>query len=89
MATSDNKSAAALRAMSSGDFLAYLGQDGMRWTDAFRALNPDCNVGDDVMLGWFCNALCVGEDHGLARAGMIDPMWQRPWDRDAAEQVQA
>ena len=71
-----------LRAMSSGDLLAYMGQDGMRWTKAFRALNPACNIDDDVLLGWFCNSLCAGEDHGLARCGKIDVMWQRPWDRD-------
>ena len=68
--------------MSSGDFIEAIGNDGMKWTEAFRQINPDCNVDDDVMLGWFCNALCVGEDRGLARAGMIDPMWQRPHDRD-------
>ncbi len=79
---SDIATADELRAMQGGDLLSYLGLDGMRWTQAFRALNPDCNVSDDTLLGWFCNALAVGEDHGLARCGKIDPMWQRPWDRD-------
>lgn len=72
-----------LKAMDAGTFLAHLGQDGMRWTEAFRALNPDCNVEDGILLSWFCNALCAGEDHGLARAGLLDPMWSRPWDRDS------
>ncbi len=71
-----------LKAMPAGDFLAYLGRDGMKWADAFHALNPDSNVEEGVMLGWFCNALCVGEDHGLARAGKVDVMWGRPYDRD-------
>jgi hypothetical protein len=82
LSNQDFVTAEQLKAMPSGDFLAFLGQDGMRWMQAFRALNPECNVDDDVMLGWFCNALCVGEDHGLARCGKIDPMWQRPYDRD-------
>lgn len=63
--------------------LAWMGQDGIRWTQAFRAMHPECNVEDGMMLSWFCNALVCGEDYGLARAGKVDAMWTRPWDRNA------
>ena len=33
------------------------------WTEFFRKKNPHCNVPDDVMLGWFSNAMMAMHDH--------------------------
>ena len=33
------------------------------WTQFFRENHPDCNVPDDVMLGWFANAMMAMHDH--------------------------
>jgi hypothetical protein len=38
------------------------------WVAFFRQCNPDCNVPDDVMLGWFANAMMAMHDH-LTGAG--------------------
>jgi hypothetical protein len=32
------------------------------WAKFFRECNPDCNVPDDVMLGWFGNAMMAMHD---------------------------
>ena len=54
-----------IQAMDSAQFLAFIGTDGHRWMQCFRALNPQCNVDDDTMLGWFCNAIMAGYDAAL------------------------
>lgn len=36
--------------------------DAMEWTKFFRQNNPECNVSDDVMLGWFSNAMMAMHD---------------------------
>jgi len=33
------------------------------WTKFFRECNVDCNVDDDVMVGWFANAMMAMHDH--------------------------
>ena len=43
--------------MDDPTLLRECGTDGSKWTEAFREINPDCNVPDDIMLGWFCNAI--------------------------------
>ena len=48
--------------LSDSDLLHELGMDGKKWADAFRQLNPKCNVADGTMLGWFCNAIMAGYD---------------------------
>lgn len=49
--------------MSAGEMHTALSDaDGMKWTEAFRQINPECNVSDDIMLGWFCNAIMAGYD---------------------------
>ena len=39
--------------------------DAMAWTKFFRECNPDCNIPDDIMLGWFANAMMAMHDHLL------------------------
>ena len=53
------------KAMSAGEMLLAVGTDGQKWTEAFRQINPDCNVDDAAMLGWFCNAIMAGHDAAL------------------------
>ena len=43
--------------MDGPTLLREMGLDGMKWTEAFRQINPECSISDDVMLGWFCNAI--------------------------------
>jgi hypothetical protein len=50
------------KALDGGEFLEALGTDGPKWAEAFRQINPDCNVDDGTMLGWFCNAIMAGHD---------------------------
>ena len=79
----DYTTAEQLKAMDDGDFLAFLGTDGMRWMQAFRAMNPECNVADDVMLGWFCNAIMAGNDAALGNPPLCGDHAQWLIDRDA------
>jgi len=39
------------------DLLHECDTDAMKWAEAFCQLNPDVNVDEDVMLGWFANAI--------------------------------
>ena len=38
------------------------GTDAGKWAKAFCQRNPDANVGEDVMLGWFANAIMQTHD---------------------------
>ncbi len=39
------------------DMLSELGMDGYKWAEAFCQFNPNANVDESTMLGWFCNAI--------------------------------
>ena len=39
------------------ELLNAMGTDGYKWAEAFHQFNPDANVDEGVMLGWFCNAI--------------------------------
>lgn len=45
------------------DMSIHTNPSAAAWTDFFRKENPDCNVPDDVMLGWFANAMMAMHDH--------------------------
>jgi hypothetical protein len=51
--------------MSDYDMSTHTNPDAMAWTKLFREKNPDCNVPDDIMLGWFANAMMAMHDHIL------------------------
>jgi hypothetical protein len=72
-----------MKAMDGGAFLDFLGTDGARWMRAFRALNPECNIDDDVMLGWFCNAIMTGHDAALGNPPLCGDHAQWLLDRDS------
>lgn len=48
--------------------LYALGDDANKWADAFVQSNPDCNVDQSTMMGWFANAIEHSND---VRAGRI------------------
>ena len=52
-------------AMDAGTLYNELGGDGYKFAEAFRQFHPDCNVDDDMLLSWFCNACMGGYDRAL------------------------
>ncbi len=70
------------KAMGAGTFLETIGTDGMKWTEAFRQINPDCNVDDGAMLGWFCNAIMAGHDAALGNPPLNGDHAQWMLDRE-------
>jgi len=38
----------------------------------FRETHPDCNVPDDLMLGWFANAMMAMHDHLMLKGAAIN-----------------
>ena len=79
----DYITAEQIKAMDSGTFLEFLGADGMRWMQAFRALNPECNVDDSNLLSWFCNAIMAGHDAALGNPPLNGDHAQWLLDRTA------
>lgn len=47
---------------STYDMSIHTNPDAQAWTKFFRECNPDCNVADDVMLGWFANSMMAMHD---------------------------
>lgn len=45
------------------DLSIHTNPDAQAWVKFFRECNPNCNVGDDVMFGWFANAMMAMHDH--------------------------
>jgi len=41
------------------DMSIHSNPDAAAWTKFFREKNPDCNVDDQTMFGWFANAMMV------------------------------
>ena len=46
--------------------------DAAAWTKFFRECNPNCNVEDDAMLGWFANALMAMHDHLMYKGAPLN-----------------
>jgi len=57
--------------MADYDMSIHTNPDALAWTRFFRETNPDCNVPDDVMHGWFANAMMAMHDH-LCGGGPIN-----------------
>ena len=49
--------------MSDYDMSIHTNPDAAAWTKFFRETYPDCNVSDDVMHGWFANAMMAMYDN--------------------------
>jgi hypothetical protein len=39
------------------DMSIHSNSSALAWTKFFRECNPECNLNDEVMLGWFANAM--------------------------------
>jgi hypothetical protein len=48
--------------MSDYDMSIHTNPDAMAWVAFFRQTHPNCNVPDDVMLGWFANSMMAMHD---------------------------
>jgi hypothetical protein len=46
------------------ELIEYLGLDAQKWAQEFCRRNPGRNPGEDVMIGWFANAIMAALDHG-------------------------
>ena len=44
------------------DMSIHSNPDAAAWTKFFREKNPDCNVDDQTMFGWFANAMMAMHD---------------------------
>ena len=58
--------------MNDYDMTIHTNPDAMVWTKFFRELNPECNVSDDAMLGWFANAMMAMHDHSVYKGAPIN-----------------
>lgn len=55
----DNEDATCV---ASYDMSIHSNPDAAAWTKFFREKNPDCNVDDQTMFGWFANAMMAMHD---------------------------
>lgn len=44
-------------AMDGADMLHAIGDDASKWATAFLQINPNCGVDEDILRGWFANAI--------------------------------
>ena len=58
--------------MSDYDMSIHTNPDALVWTRFFREVNPDCNVSDETMLGWFSNAMMAMHDHLVLKGNPIN-----------------
>jgi hypothetical protein len=59
--------------MSDYDMSIHTNPDAQAWAMFFREMNPDCNVPDDVMFGWFANAMMAMRDHVTGQGPVVLP----------------
>lgn len=59
--------------MSAGDMLQAMGDDAQKWAEAFREQYP--GVPQDVMFGWFANAIEHSSDVRRSRLIHDDQAW--------------
>lgn len=45
------------------DMSIHTNPQAMAWVKFFRQCNPECNMSDDAMLGWFANAMMAMHDY--------------------------
>ena len=55
------------RNMADGDLVSALKDNAAAWAKAFIQLNPNANVAEDVMIGWFANAIEGAHDYRTGR----------------------
>lgn len=52
------------------DMNIHTNPDAAAWARLFMEKNPNCNLSEDVMFGWFANAMMAMHDH-ITGAGPI------------------
>ena len=58
--------------MTDYDTNIHTNPDAREWAKFFRETNPNCNVSDDVMIGWFANAMMAMHDHLVLKGNPIN-----------------
>ena len=54
------------------DMNIHTNPDARAWAKFFRETNPNCNVSDDTMIGWFANAMMAMHDHLVLEGNPIN-----------------
>ena len=54
------------------DMNIHTNPDARAWAKFFRETNPNCNVSDDTMIGWFANAMMAMHDHLVLKGNPIN-----------------
>lgn len=49
--------------MSDYDMSIHTNPDAAAWTKFFMERNPNCGIEEDVMIGWFANAMMATHDY--------------------------
>lgn len=49
--------------MKTYDMSIHTNPSAEAWTKFFMEKNPDCNIDEHVMFGWFANAMMAMHDH--------------------------
>lgn len=49
--------------MSDYDMSIHTNPDAAAWAKFFMERNPNCGIEEDVMIGWFANAMMAMHDH--------------------------
>lgn len=60
--------------MSDYDMSIHTNPDAAAWAKFFMEMNPNCGIEEDVMIGWFANAMMAMHDHikGIKMAALDD-----------------
>jgi hypothetical protein len=71
--------------MSNYDMNIHHNPDAKAWAEFFAQCNPDINLDEDLMLGWFANAMMAMHDHLTPRIeAMQAALADAEAERDAA-----
>lgn len=65
--------------MTDYDKSIHMNPSAAAWTKFFRECRPECNVPDDVMVGWFANAMMAMHDHLTGRGPVVLPDGSAFW----------
>jgi len=58
--------------MADYDTNIHTNPDARAWAKLFREIYPNCNVPDDIMSGWFANAMMAMHDHLVLKGTPIN-----------------
>lgn len=55
------------------DMSIHTNPDAMAWAKWFCQHHSDCGLGEDIMLGWFANAMMAMHDHLTGQGPVVLP----------------